>query len=98
MTENTRAVLINLAQIALAVICARIVGLSETGLPTTFPKAPLTNTLVYEGGYSNHPRDPGGVTLEGIIQTEYEKYRVRKTLPKRPLTAQMRGTPDWTAE
>lgn len=98
MTQNTRAVLINLAQIVLAVVCASIIGFSATGLPTNFPKAALTNTLVYEGGYSNHPRDPGGVTLEGIIQTEYDKYRVGKKLAKRPLTAQMRGTPDWTAE
>lgn len=54
--------------------------------------------LVYEGGWSNHPQDPGGVTLEGVIQRVYDGYRQRKGLPTRPLTPQMRGTADWIAE
>lgn len=54
--------------------------------------------LRYEGGYSNHPRDPGGVTLEGIIQRVYDGYRDRKGLPHRALTAAMQRTPEWIAE
>ena len=54
--------------------------------------------LVYEGGYSDHPNDPGGVTLEGIIQRVYDGYRKRKGRPLRPLTAAMRGTPEWILE
>lgn len=58
----------------------------------------LAVVLKYEGGYSNHPRDPGGVTLEGIIQRVYDGYRKRKGRPTRPLTRDMRGRPDWIAE
>jgi lysozyme family protein len=58
----------------------------------------LKKMLVYEGGYSNHPSDPGGVTLEGVIQTRYNEYRRAKGLPQKALTPQMRGTPEWTAE
>ena len=54
--------------------------------------------LQYEGGFSNHPADPGGVTLEGIIQRVYNAYRDRKGLPHRALTPAMRGQPDWVAE
>ncbi|WP_201159514.1 glycoside hydrolase family 108 protein, partial [Rhodoplanes elegans] len=39
-----------------------------------FGKA-LERVLVYEGGYSNHPRDPGGPTNKGIIQRVYDGYR-----------------------
>jgi lysozyme family protein len=34
-----------------------------------------------EGGYSNDPNDPGGMTMHGIIQREYDKYRRSKGLP-----------------
>ena len=54
--------------------------------------------LAHEGGYSNHPRDPGGVTLEGVIQRVYDGYRRRRGLPTRPLTAAMRRTPEWQRE
>ena len=43
----------------------------------------LTDTLAWEGGYSNDQYDPGGATMNGIIQTEYDAYRVRKGLQKR---------------
>lgn len=54
--------------------------------------------LTQEGGYSNHKSDPGGVTLEGVIQRVYDGYRDRKKKPHRALTAAMRGTADWIAE
>lgn len=62
-----------------------------------FTKA-LAIELKYEGGFSNHKRDPGGVTLEGVIQRVYDAYRRRKGLPIRPLTPQMRGSAQWIAE
>ena len=35
----------------------------------------LAITLKWEGGYSNHPDDPGGPTMRGIIQREYDAWR-----------------------
>lgn len=56
--------------------------------------------LTLEGGFSKRDRkaDPGGVTLEGIIQSVYDGFRDRKKKPHRALTASMRGTADWIAE
>jgi lysozyme family protein len=45
----------------------------------------LRETLKWEGGYSNHPRDPGGATMKGVIQTVYDAYRARKGLASRPV-------------
>lgn len=42
----------------------------------------LSLTLVYEGGYSNHPRDPGKATMRGITQSVYDDWRVMQGLPK----------------
>ena len=35
--------------------------------------------------YSNTPGDPGGATMDGIIQTEYDRYRTRRGLPRQPV-------------
>lgn len=35
----------------------------------------LAETLKHEGGFSNHPADPGGATMRGVILTEYQKFR-----------------------
>lgn len=32
--------------------------------------------------FSNDPGDPGGKTMDGIIQVEYDKYRTQKGLPR----------------
>ena len=48
-------------------------------------KDALVFTLKWEGGYSNHPLDPGGATNFGIIQTRYDQYRVSKGLSKQPV-------------
>ncbi|MFG1409493.1 glycoside hydrolase family 108 protein [Xanthobacter sp. VTT E-85241] len=45
--------------------------------------AALARVLVHEGGYSNHPDDPGGPTNKGVIQRVYDAYRQSKNLPKR---------------
>ncbi len=34
----------------------------------------LAATLRYEGGYSNHPKDPGGATMKGVTQATFWKY------------------------
>jgi lysozyme family protein len=36
--------------------------------------AALSDTLRYEGGYVNHPKDPGGATNLGITQAVYSEY------------------------
>jgi len=59
--------------------------------------AALARVLAHEGGYSNHPADPGGVTLEGVTQTVYDEYRRSKGLPREALLASMRGTSAWIA-
>jgi len=38
-----------------------------------FEKA-IPNVLKWEGGYVNHPSDPGGATNRGIILTVFKKY------------------------
>jgi len=58
----------------------------------------LAITLVHEGGYANHPKDPGGVTLQGVIQRTYDNYRKSKGKPTRPLTAAMLNDPEWRME
>jgi lysozyme family protein len=45
-------------------------------------KSALTHVLVHEGGWSNHPRDPGGATMYGVTQRVYDAYRRRKLLPE----------------
>jgi lysozyme family protein len=45
----------------------------------------LAITLKWEGGYSNHPDDPGGPTMRGIIQREYDAWRVKQGKGKRPV-------------
>lgn len=43
----------------------------------------LTETLKWEGGYSDHPKDPGGKTNFGVIQRVYNSYRRLKGLGPR---------------
>ncbi|CDP53099.1 Phage protein [Devosia sp. DBB001] len=37
--------------------------------------AVLAETLAYEGGWSDHPADPGGATMKGITLAVYRRYR-----------------------
>jgi lysozyme family protein len=41
--------------------------------------------LAYEGGYVNHPDDPGGATMEGVTQRTYNADRRRRGLSTRPV-------------
>ena len=43
----------------------------------------LVAVLRHEGGYVNHPADPGGATNKGVIQRTYDGYRDRKGLSRR---------------
>jgi lysozyme family protein len=47
-----------------------------------FP-ACLAETLRWEGGYSDHPRDPGGPTMAGVIQRVYDAWRDQMGLERR---------------
>ena len=40
-------------------------------------------TLKFEGGWSNHPRDPGGATMRGVTQRVYDAYRSNMGLDTR---------------
>lgn len=46
-----------------------------------FDKA-LSAVLVHEGGYVNHPKDPGGATNKGVTQAVYDDWRQVIRLPK----------------
>lgn len=37
----------------------------------------LRRVLVHEGGYADHPADPGGATMQGITQRVYDGWRRR---------------------
>lgn len=45
----------------------------------------LAKVLVHEGGYSNHPKDPGGATMRGVTQAVYDDYRRAKGDRQRPV-------------
>lgn len=43
----------------------------------------LSFTLRWEGGFVNHPKDPGGATNYGVTQATYNTWRSGKGLPQR---------------
>ena len=43
----------------------------------------LEFTLKWEGGYVNHPNDPGGATNQGITQRTYDHWRQKQGLSTR---------------
>jgi len=45
-------------------------------------EAALALVLEHEGGYVNHPRDPGGATNFGVTQAVYDAYRKTQGQPK----------------
>ena len=42
----------------------------------------LALVLKHEGGYVNHPKDPGAATNKGVIQATYNAYRDKQKLPR----------------
>lgn len=43
----------------------------------------LSRVLVHEGGFVNHPADPGGATNKGVTQRVYDGWRRRQNKPVR---------------
>jgi lysozyme family protein len=50
----------------------------------TFPKA-LKAVLIHEGGYINHPKDPGGATMKGVTQRVYDGWRASQSQKPQPV-------------
>ncbi|MGX5827353.1 glycoside hydrolase family 108 protein [Mesorhizobium sp. 43Arga] len=48
-------------------------------------KESLARVLAHEGGYANHPKDPGGPTMKGVTQRVYDGYRRGKGQATRPV-------------
>lgn len=42
----------------------------------------LPHILKHEGGYVNHPKDPGGATNKGVTQKTYDSWRDRQGQPR----------------
>ena len=51
-----------------------------------YPQA-LKQVLKYEGGYVDHPKDPGGPTNKGITQAVYDNWRRSQKLPTQSVRA-----------
>ena len=51
------------------------------------PSPALTDSMPFvlrwEGGYVNHPADPGGATNKGVTQKVYDSWRKRQGLATR---------------
>ncbi|CDZ67624.1 Secretion activator protein [Neorhizobium galegae bv. orientalis] len=47
----------------------------------------LAKVLVHEGGYVNHPDDPGGATNQGVTQRVYDDYR--RSIDAKPQTVRL---------
>lgn len=43
----------------------------------------LRRVLAHEGGYADHPVDPGGATMKGVTQRVYDGWRRRRGVPVR---------------
>lgn len=52
-------------------------------MPSTAFAAALPFVLQWEGGFVNHPADPGGATNKGVTQKVYDGWRARQGLPAR---------------
>ncbi len=52
-------------------------------MPSGAFKDSLAFVLQWEGGYVDHPADPGGRTNRGITQKTYDSWRGRRNLPPR---------------
>ena len=52
-------------------------------MPSAAFAAALPFVLRWEGGYVNHPNDPGGATNKGVTQKVYDRWRQGQGLPAR---------------
>lgn len=48
-------------------------------------KQSLAAVLKHEGGYVNHPADPGGATMQGVTQRVYDAFRTKRGEKPRPV-------------
>ncbi|MES2783009.1 MAG: glycoside hydrolase family 108 protein [Pseudomonadota bacterium] len=53
-------------------------------MQSNFEKS-LAYVLEHEGGYVNHPRDPGGATNKGVTQAVYDAYRKTRGRGQQPV-------------
>jgi lysozyme family protein len=64
-------------------------------MPSPAFTASLRFILRWEGGYADHPADPGGATDKGVTERVYDDWRRRQGLPERAVRqledAEMRG-------
>lgn len=56
-------------------------------MPSAAFEASLPFVLRWEGGYVNHPNDPGGATNKGVTQRVYDDWRRKQGLPPRSVKA-----------
>ncbi|RPI06584.1 MAG: hypothetical protein EHM71_11640, partial [Zetaproteobacteria bacterium] len=52
-------------------------------MPSPAYQASLPFVLRWEGGYVDHPSDPGGRTNKGVTQGVYDRWRAQHGLPPR---------------
>src|SRR5215467_3818504 len=52
-------------------------------MPSAAFEAALPFVLRWEGGFVDHPNDPGGRTNQGVTQKVYDAWRRRQGLPQR---------------
>lgn len=52
-------------------------------MPSSAFQASLPFILRWEGGYVDHPADPGGATNKGVTQRVYDGWRTRQGMPAR---------------
>jgi lysozyme family protein len=52
-------------------------------MPSAAFEAALPFVLRWEGGFVDHPNDPGGRTNKGVTQKVYDAWRKRQGLPQR---------------
>jgi lysozyme family protein len=55
----------------------------ETAVPSPAFEAAMPFVLRWEGGFVDHPNDPGGRTNKGVTQRVYDAWRRRQGLPAR---------------
>ena len=60
--------------------------ISERGrvMRDTYDSA-LRRILIHEGGYADHPADPGGATMRGVTQRVYDGWRAGAGMARRPV-------------
>jgi lysozyme family protein len=56
-------------------------------MPSEGFQASLPFVLRWEGGFVDHPKDPGGRTNKGVTQRVYDDWRRRQGLPQRDVKA-----------